>query len=108
MGDVDQLQALTEAVKALQATVEANAKAIASLTSERTWSLGSKAPADEHHNDRPPKFQKMDFPKYDGTKDPLIFINRCESYFHQQRIMEEEKMWMASYNLDDEAQLWYM
>jgi hypothetical protein len=50
----------------------------------------------------------MDFLKYDGTKDPLIFINRCESYFHQQRIMEEEKTWMASYNLDDEAQLWYM
>jgi hypothetical protein len=50
----------------------------------------------------------MDFPRYDAKSDPLIFINRCESYFHQQRIMEEEKVWMASYNLEDEAQLWYM
>jgi hypothetical protein len=50
----------------------------------------------------------MDFPQYDGKSDPLIFINRCESYFHQQRIMEEEKVWMASYNLEDGAQLWYM
>jgi hypothetical protein len=57
------------------------------------------------HADR---FQKLDFPKFDGKSDPLIFINRCESYFHQQRIVEEEKLWMASYNLEDAAQLWYI
>jgi hypothetical protein len=62
----------------------------------------------QHHTDRPPRFQKMDFPRYDGKSDPLVFINRCESFFHQQRIMEEEKVWMASYNLEDNAQLWYM
>lgn len=54
-----------------------------------------------------PDSKKMDFPRYDGKSDPLIFINRCESYFHQQQIMEEEKVWMASYNLEDDAQLWY-
>ena len=109
MGDTDQIKSLTDAMKELQATVAANAKAIAALTADRSSSSASRPGSGEHHNDRPPKFQKMDFPKYDGTKDPLIFINRCESYFHQQRIMEEEeKVWMASYNLDDEAQLWYM
>ena len=50
----------------------------------------------------------MDFPRYDGKTDPLIFLNRCESYFHQQRIMEEERVWMASYNLEEGAQMWYM
>jgi hypothetical protein len=50
----------------------------------------------------------MDFPRYDGKSDPLIFINSYESYFHQQRIMEEEKVWMASYNLEEKAQLWYI
>jgi len=50
----------------------------------------------------------MDFPRYDGKSDPLIFLNCCESYFHQQRIMEEEKVWMASYNLEDGAQMWYI
>ena len=108
MGDADQLKSLTEAMKALQATVEANAKAIAALTAEHTSSSTSKSASGEHHNDRPLKFQKMDFPRYDGKSDPLIFINRCESYFHQQRIMEEEKVWMASYNLEDGAQLWYV
>jgi hypothetical protein len=61
----------------------------------------------QHHHDRPPKFQKMDFPRYDGKTDALIFINRYESYFHQQRIMEE-KVWMASYNLEEGAQMWYI
>jgi hypothetical protein len=61
-----------------------------------------------NRNKLPPRFQKMDFPRYDGKSDPLIFVNRCESYFHQQRIMEEEKVWMASYNLEDGAQLWYI
>jgi hypothetical protein len=57
----------------------------------------------EHHSDRPPRFQKMDFPKFDGKSDPLAFINRCESYFFQQRIATEEQVWMASYNLEDGA-----
>jgi hypothetical protein len=38
----------------------------------------------------------MDFPKFDGKTDPLIFVNRCELFFHQKRIAEKEKVWMAS------------
>jgi hypothetical protein len=113
--DLKTLQATVEAnaktiadtLKTLQATVEANARAIAALTADRTSSSGTKPASGEHHNDRPPRFQKMDFPRYDGKSDPLIFINRCESYFHQQRTMAEEKVWMASFNLEDVAQLWY-
>ena len=118
MGDNGDLkttvEALAKAVAALHATAESNAKAldantkaIAALTADRSPSSGSKPFSGEHHQDRPPKFQKMDFPRYDGKSDPLIFINRCESYFHQQRIMEE-KVWMASYNLEDGAQMWYI
>jgi hypothetical protein len=58
--------------------------------------------------DRPPKFQKLDFPRYDGKADPMLFINKCESYFRQQRTLAEERVWMASYNLEDVAQLWYI
>jgi len=62
----------------------------------------------DHHGDRPPRFQKLDFPKFDGKSDPLAFLNRCESYFHQQRIAAEEQVWMASYNLEDGAQMWFL
>jgi hypothetical protein len=95
-------------MQTMQASIDANAKAIAALTTNKSSSSASAPGTGEHHNDRPPKFQKMDFPRYDGKSDPLIFINRCESYFHQQQILEEEKVWMASYNLEDGAQLWYM
>jgi hypothetical protein len=56
----------------------------------------------------PPRFQKLGFPRYDDKSDPMIFINKCESYFRQQRTMAEERVWMVSYNLEDVAQLWYI
>jgi hypothetical protein len=62
----------------------------------------------EHQGERPPRFQKLDFPKFDSKSDPLAFLNRCESYFHQQRIATEEQVWMASYNLEGGAQMWYI
>jgi hypothetical protein len=86
--------------------IESLATFVANL--QTTASNNSGVNDGRHHIDRPPRFQKMDFPRYDGKSDPLIFINRCESYFHQQRIREEEKVWIASYNLENGAQLWYI
>jgi hypothetical protein len=57
--------------------------------------------------DHPPKHKKWDFPRFDGTTDPLLFLNKCESYFRHHRTMAEERVWLASYHLDDVAQLWY-
>jgi hypothetical protein len=82
------LDALAATLQTLQTSVEANTQAIKCLSEERS----SKAGTSEHHQDRPPRFQKMDFPWYDGKSDLLIFINRCESYFLQQWIMEEKKV----------------
>jgi len=90
--------------------VEANSLAIQRLSDaqqQSSSSSGNRFATGEHHQDRPPRFQKLDFPRYDGKSDPQIFLNRCESYFHQQRIMEE-KVWMASYNLEEGAQMWYI
>ena len=99
------LDVLAATLKSLQTFVDANSQAIKRLSEERSsWSSSSKSGTGEHHQDRPPRFQKLGFPRYDGKSDLLISINRCESYFHQQRIMEEEKVWMASYNLEDGVQ----
>jgi hypothetical protein len=104
------LDTLFASIKYLLTSVEANAQAIKRLETTRmpsgSLSTSSHNGTREHHQARPPRFKKLDFPRYNGKSDPLIFINRCESYFHQQRIMEE-KVWMASYNLEDGAQLWY-
>lgn len=113
MSDTDDLKTtiaqLAETVKALQATAAANTKAILALSADKSSSSGPRAGMGETNTDRPPpRFQKLDFPKYDGKSDPLVFINRCESYFHQQKIMAEEQVWMAGYNLEDGAQMWWI
>jgi hypothetical protein len=88
------LETLMANMQTLQSAVQANAAAIQALADRSSSSSNGPRPnTGEHHTDRPTRFQKMDFPRYDGKSDPLIFINRCESYFHQPRIMEEEKVW---------------
>jgi hypothetical protein len=54
-----------------------------------------------------PKHNKWDFPRFDGTSDPMLFLNKCEANFRQHRTMAEERVRMASYHLDDTAQLWF-
>jgi len=101
---------LAKMIETLTTTVTSLQTSVAELQKDKSSSSSGAAgfPEGQRLQDRPPRFQKMDFPQYDGKSDPLIFINRCESYFHQQRIMEEEKVWMASYNLEESAQMWYI
>jgi hypothetical protein len=103
---------LVTIIQSLATTVKSPRLLVAELQQDyRTESsaLGGKGQyTGDHHQDRPPRFQKMDFPTYDGKTDPLVFLNWYESYFHQQRIINEERVWMASYNLDDVAQLWFI
>ena len=74
------LDSLVASILMLQKSVEANAQAIQRLDAARPppggGSPSSHSGTGEHHQDRPPRFQKLDFPRYDGKSDPLIFINR--------------------------------
>jgi len=54
-----------------------------------------------------PKHKKWDFPHYDGTTDPMLFLNKCDAYFRQHRNTPDEKVRIASYHLDEVAQLWF-
>jgi hypothetical protein len=77
--------------------------------SETSYSGG----ADRRRADGPreqefhPKHKKWDFPRFDNTSDPMLFLNKCDAYFCQHRTMAEERVLMASYHLDDVAQLWF-
>jgi hypothetical protein len=75
-----------------------------SSTADSSEGRRSEGPRDP---DLPPRPKKWDFPRYDGTTDPLLFLNKFESYFRHHRTMAEERVRMASYHLDDIAQLWY-
>jgi len=71
------IEALTKNVVVLQKHVEANAKAIADLALAQSSSARmGRGLGGEHHQDRPPKHWRPEFPKYDSKSDLLAFLNQ--------------------------------
>lgn len=54
-----------------------------------------------------PQIVKLDFPKYDGMDEPIIWICRAEQYFSLYEIRESDKVSLASFYLEGDAQLWF-
>jgi len=54
-----------------------------------------------------PKVAKLNFPKFDGTEDPTSWVCRVEQFFEFQETAEEDKVALAAFHLEGEAQLWY-
>lgn len=54
-----------------------------------------------------PQYVKMDFPVFDGSKDPLSWLHRCDQFFLNQRTPEDDKVGIAAFHLIGEAQLWF-
>jgi hypothetical protein len=103
----DVMEAL-QSITTEMSTLKVEMAAMKEKSSPSSANSGGARQEGPHDLKRPPKFQKLDFPRYDDKSDPMLFINKCESYFRQQRTMVEERVWMASYNLEDVAQLWYI
>ncbi|XP_044451014.1 uncharacterized protein [Triticum aestivum] len=55
----------------------------------------------------PSRFAKIDFATYDGTEDPLNWLNQCDQFFRGQRTLASERTWLASYHLRGAAHTWY-
>jgi hypothetical protein len=53
------------------------------------------------------KVAKLEFPRYDGTDDPTSWVCRVGQYFEFQNTEDENKVMLAAYHLEGEAQLWY-
>jgi hypothetical protein len=72
-------------------------------------------PSGRHHvpdanaddDDFLPTYHKLDFPKYDGSGDPLPWLNRCEHYFRVRRTVDHKRVSYTSFDLLDAAQLWF-
>jgi hypothetical protein len=50
---------------------------------------------------------KLLFPTYDGTKDPLPWLNRCEQFFRIQSTEEAGKVFLAAFYMTGDAAQWY-
>lgn len=53
------------------------------------------------------RLPKINFPRFDGSTDPLPWLNQCESYFRGMRTLAEEKVWIASVHLDGTMAEWF-
>ncbi|XP_057487988.1 uncharacterized protein LOC130774018 [Actinidia eriantha] len=54
-----------------------------------------------------PKLTKLEFLRYKGSKDSTSWICRAEQFFQFQQIELEERVPLAAYHLENDAQLWY-
>lgn len=54
-----------------------------------------------------PKLAKLDFPKYDGSKDPTTWICQAEQFFEILDTPPKDQVLLAVYHLEGDAQLWF-
>jgi hypothetical protein len=50
---------------------------------------------------------KLLFPTYDGTEDPLPWLNRCNQFFCIQEMSDAGKVFLASFYMSGEASQWF-
>jgi hypothetical protein len=60
---------------------------------------------DDRGEDIIPTTQKLEFPKYNGTGDPLPWLNRCERYFTVRQTPEPKRVALVACYLLDDVQL---
>ncbi|KAL4197196.1 hypothetical protein AMTRI_Chr04g249880 [Amborella trichopoda] len=54
-----------------------------------------------------PRMVKLDFPKFNGEEDPTSWVRRADQFFEFHHTPEEDRVPLASFNLEADAQLWY-
>jgi hypothetical protein len=50
---------------------------------------------------------KLLFPTYDGTDDPLPWLNRCDQFFHIQETQDTDKVFLASFYMTGDVAQWF-
>lgn len=55
-----------------------------------------------------PRYHKLSFPNYDGKKDLLGYLNKCEQFFRTQQTCHADRVWLMSYHLTGTTQQWYI
>ena len=87
-------------VRGVDGTLSPSKSASSSQSQEQLGSAMDRDPM-------PPKFYKLEFTTYDGSVDPLNWINHCEQFFRVQKTLASDRTWLTSYHLRGAAQTWY-
>ncbi|XP_021766133.1 uncharacterized protein LOC110730619 [Chenopodium quinoa] len=66
---------------------------------------GGQRPEERSHQPKLGYNPKLEFPKFDG-KNPRIWIRKCSKYFSLCKILDEQRVDLASLNMIDKAKSW--
>ncbi|KAL5812595.1 hypothetical protein ACOSQ3_027545 [Xanthoceras sorbifolium] len=69
--------------------------------------MGNTIESSQHGSHYAPKFVKLDFPRFNGTEDTTSWFCRVDQFFEFNHTPEEDRMPLASFHLEGDAQLWY-
>ncbi|CAL1395604.1 unnamed protein product [Linum trigynum] len=61
---------------------------------------------DQHRPMFPARYAKLEFPRFAGN-DPTEWFTRVDQFFEYQQVEEEQKVPLASYHLEGEANQWW-
>jgi hypothetical protein len=50
---------------------------------------------------------KLLFPTFDGSEDPLSWLNRCDQFFRIQETPEAGKVFLTTFYMSSDASQWY-
>ncbi|KAH9671355.1 hypothetical protein KPL70_017339 [Citrus sinensis] len=107
IGINDKLQRLEDTLSKLAESFSATRGTASRGTNEH---IGSSRPfREESEGRRPPlptRIAKLEFPRYAGD-DPTEWFNRVTQYFEYQETTDEQKVVVASYHLEGEANQWW-
>ncbi|KAL4191127.1 hypothetical protein AMTRI_Chr07g28190 [Amborella trichopoda] len=66
----------------------------------------SRAPLQNHEQSFPSKLVKLDFPLFNGEEDTTSWTCRRKNFFQFHQTPEEERVAIAFFHLEGDAQLW--
>jgi hypothetical protein len=90
----------------MKRTTSSRVRLIADDTEEGSFS-GGRENGPRRYDSSDPREPHLNFPHYDGESDPLPWLNKCEGFFRGYRMLQEDKVWLASLHLDGMAAQWY-
>ena len=107
IGMGDKLQRLEESLKALsEAVLSSRGNSVSQVLEKGNHSRTPQEEFERSHHNYASRTTKLEFPRYSGD-DPTEWCNRATQFFEFQRTSDDQKVSLASFHLEGEANQWW-
>ena len=105
LGFTDKLHYLEEAFSKLPDSISTS-RGTASKRENIGLSRPGREESERNRQQLPPRVAKLEFPHYAGN-DPTEWFNRVSQFFEYQKTIDDQKMALASFDLEGESNQWW-